>query len=78
MKAWKGDPLGNLIYHRTAQNFNPMMAAAAKVTIAEVDELVEPGTIDADHVVTPSIYVRHIVECPHSEKRIEKLVLRND
>lgn len=78
VKAWKGDRLGNLIYHRTAQNFNPMMAAAAKVTIAEVDELVEPGTFDADHVDTPSIYVRYVVECPHSEKRIEKLVLRND
>ena len=78
VKAWKGDRLGNLVYHRTAQNFNPMMAAAAKVTIAEVDELVDPGTFDPDLVDTPSIYVQHIVECPHSEKRIEKLVLRND
>ena len=78
VKAWKGDRLGNLIYHRTAQNFNPMMAAAASVTIAEVDELVEAGTFDPDSVDTPSIYVQHVVECPHSEKRIEKLVLRND
>ena len=78
VKAWKGDRLGNLIYHRTAANFNPMMAAAAKVTIAEVDELVELGTFNPDHVDTPSIYVQHIVECPHSEKRIEQLVLRND
>lgn len=78
VKAWKGDPTGNLVYHRTAQNFNPMMAAAAEVTIAEVDELVEPGAIDPDHVITPSIYVRHVVECPRSEKRIEKLVLRDE
>ena len=78
VKAWKGDRLGNLVYHRTAQNFNPMMAAAAKVTIAEVDELVETGTLDPDQVATPSIYVRYVVECPDSEKRIEKLVLRDD
>ena len=77
MKAWKGDRLGNLVYHRTAQNFNPMMAAAAQVTIAEVEELVEPGDIDPDHVVTPGIYVQHVVRGAGYEKRIERLVLQD-
>lgn len=77
VKAWKGDRLGNLIYHRTAQNFNPMMAAAAQVTIAEVEELVEPGDVDPDHVVTPGIYVQHVVRGTHYEKRIERLVLQD-
>ena len=77
VKAWKGDRLGNLIYHRTAQNFNPMMAAAARVTIAEVEELVEPGDVDPDHVVTPGIYVQHVVRGTHYEKRIERLVLQD-
>ena len=77
VKAWKGDRLGNLVYHRTAQNFNPMMAAAGRVTIAEVEELVEPGKIDPDHVTTPGIYVQHIVQGTHYEKRIEKVVLRD-
>ena len=77
VKAWKGDRLGNLIYHRTAQNFNPMMAAAAKVTIAEVEELIEPGDIDPDHIVTPGIYVQHVVRGAHYEKRIERLVLQD-
>ena len=77
VKAWKGDRLGNLIYHRTAQNFNPMMAAAAQVTIAEVEELVEPGDIDPDHIVTPGIYVQHVVRGTHYEKRIERMVLQD-
>ncbi len=77
VKAWKGDRLGNLIYHRTAQNFNPMMAAAATVTIAEVEELVEPGEIDPDHIVTPGIYVQHIIEGASYEKRIERVVLQD-
>ena len=77
VKAWKGDRLGNLVYHRTAQNFNPMMAAAAQVTIAEVEELVEPGAIDPDHVVTPGIYVQHVVRGANYEKRIERLVLQD-
>ncbi len=77
VKAWKGDRLGNLIYHRTAQNFNPMMAAAAAVTIAEVEELVEPGEIDADHVVTPGIYVQHLIVGANYEKRIERLVVQD-
>ena len=77
VKAWKGDRLGHLIYHRTAQNFNPMMAAAAKVTIAEIEEIVEPGDIDPDHIVTPGIYVQHVVRGTHYEKRIERLVLQD-
>ena len=77
VKAWKGDRLGNLIYHRTAQNFNPMMAAAGQVTIAEVEEIVDPGTIDPDQVVTPGIYVQHIVKGSNYEKRIERLVLQD-
>src|SRR5918995_303926 len=62
VKAWKGDRLGNLVYRRTARNFNPMMATAARVTIAEVEHLVEPGSIDPDHVITPGIYVKHVVQ----------------
>ena len=77
VKAWKGDRLGNLVYHRTARNFNPMMAAAAQVTIAEVEELVEPGDIDPDHVATPGIYVQHVVQGADYEKRIERLVLQD-
>lgn len=77
VKAWKGDRRGNLVYHRTAQNFNPMMAAAARVTIAEVEELVEPGDIDPDQVVTPGIYVQHVVRGARYEKRIERLALRD-
>jgi len=77
VKAFRGDRLGNLTYHRTAQNFNPMMAAAGQVTIAEVEELVEPGDIDPDHVVTPGIYVQHIIKGATYEKRIEKVVLRD-
>jgi 3-oxoacid CoA-transferase subunit A len=71
VKAWKGDRTGNLVYRKTARNFNPMMATAARVTIAEVEELVEPGQLDPDHVVTPGIYVQRIVEAP-AERRIER------
>ena len=76
VKAWKGDRLGNLIYRRTARNFNPVMATAARVTIAEVEELVEPGAIDPDHVITPGIFVKHILRGDHYEKRIEKRTVR--
>ncbi len=76
IKAWKGDRTGNLIYRKTARNFNPMMAAAARVTIAEVEELVEPGEIDPDRVVTPGVYVKRIVVGKHYEKRIEKRTVR--
>jgi 3-oxoacid CoA-transferase subunit A len=76
VKAWKGDRVGNLIYRRTARNFNPVMATAAKVTIAEVEQLVEPGTIDPDHVITPGIFVKHILQGAGYEKRIEKRTTR--
>jgi len=74
--AWKGDRVGNLAYRRTARNFNPVMATAGGVTIAEVEELVEAGAIDPDHVVTPGIFVRHILQGEKYEKRIEKRTIR--
>jgi len=76
IKAWRGDRLGNLIYRKTARNFNPMMATAARVTIAEVEDLVEPGAIDPDHVATPGIYVHRIVKGEKYEKRIERRTVR--
>jgi 3-oxoacid CoA-transferase subunit A len=76
VKAWKGDRVGNLMYRRTARNFNPVMATAARVTIAEVEQLVEPGAIDPDHVVTPGVFVKHIVQGTKYEKRIEKRTVR--
>ena len=75
--AWKGDRVGNLVYRRTARNFNPVMATAAAVTIAEVEALLEPGSIDPDHVVTPGIFVKHIVRGERYEKRIEKRTVRS-
>jgi 3-oxoacid CoA-transferase subunit A len=76
IKAWRGDRLGNLVYRKTARNFNPMMAAAARCTIAEVEELVEPGVLDPDAVVTPGIFVRRILVCERCEKRIERRTTR--
>jgi 3-oxoacid CoA-transferase subunit A len=76
VKAWKGDRRGNLVYRRTARNFNPVMATAARVTIAEVEQLLEPGEIDPDHVVTPGIFVRYILLGSGYEKRIEKRTVR--
>ena len=72
VKAWKGDRMGNLVYRKTARNFNPMMATAATITIAEIEQLVEPGEIDPDNVVTPGIYVKRVVVGEHFEKRIER------
>src|ERR1700719_4829580 len=72
VKAWKGDTLGNLVYRKTARNFNPMMATAAKITIAEVEHLVEPGELDPDMVHTPSVFVKRIFQGEVFEKRIEK------
>jgi 3-oxoacid CoA-transferase subunit A len=76
VKAWKGDESGNLIYRRTARNFNPMMATAARTTIAEVESLVEPGALDADAIATPGIFVAHILQGAQYEKRIEKRTVR--
>src|SRR4051795_2912593 len=74
--AWKGDREGNLVYRKTARNFNPVMATASKVTIAEIEHLVEPGEIDPDHVVTPGIFVQHVLHGANYEKRIEKRTTR--
>lgn len=71
VKAWKGDTAGNLIYHSTARNFNPVMAMAGKITIAEVEHLVEVGELDPDHIHTPGIYVNRIFQGNNYEKRIE-------
>jgi 3-oxoacid CoA-transferase subunit A len=72
IRAWKGDKWGNLVYRKTARNFNPMMATAAKVTIAEVEHLVEPGELDPDMVHTPSVFVKRIFQGELFERRIEK------
>jgi 3-oxoacid CoA-transferase subunit A len=72
VKAWKGDTMGNLIFHATARNFNPLMAMAGKTTIAEVEELVPAGSLDPDAVHTPGIYVHRIFEGKNYEKRIEQ------
>ena len=78
VKAWKGDRLGNLVYRKAARNFNPIMATAAAITIAEIEHLVEPGELDPDHIVTPGIYVQRVVVGELFEKRIEKRTLRGD
>src|SRR6202521_1620447 len=76
VKAWKGDKEGNLVYRKTARNFNPMMATAAKVTIAEVEHLVEVGELDGDSIHTPSIYVKRIFQGELYERRIERRTVR--
>jgi 3-oxoacid CoA-transferase subunit A len=76
VKAWKGDTMGNLIYRETARNFNPLMAMAGKITIAEVEILVSPGDLDPDSIHTPGIYVHRIFEGNNYEKRIEQRTLR--
>jgi 3-oxoacid CoA-transferase subunit A len=76
VKAWKGDSQGNLIYKDTARNFNPLMAMAAKVTIAEVEELVPDGTLDPNFIHTPGVYIHHIFEGKNYEKRIEQRTVR--
>ncbi len=77
IKAWRGDRYGNLIYRKTARNFNPVMATAADLTIAEVEELVEPGTLDPDHIVTPGIYVDRIIVGAAYRKPIESKFIRS-
>ncbi len=76
IKAWKADRWGNLVFRKTSRNFNPVMATAAHVTIAEVEEIVEPGQLDPDGVHVPSVYVKRIVLTTKREKRIEKRTLR--
>ncbi len=74
--AWKGDTEGNLVYRKTARNFNPMMASAAKVTVAEVEHLVQAGEIDPDHMHTPGIYVKRMIHVPNAVKHIEQRTVR--
>ncbi len=78
IKAWKADKSGNLIYRRTARNFNPMAATAGKITVVEVEEIVENGTFDPDQVHTPGIFIDRIVLNAHPEKRIEQRTLRTE
>jgi 3-oxoacid CoA-transferase subunit A len=78
VKAWKGDTSGNLIYRKTARNFNPIMAMAGKVTIAEVEELVEPGQLNANDIHTPGVFVQRIFQGDHFEKRIEFLTTKDN
>ena len=77
VKAWKGDRLGNLVYRKTTRNFNPMMATAGRITIAEVETLVEPGALDPDQVHTPGIFVQRLFQGTHYEKRIEQRTTRD-
>ena len=76
VKAWKGDRWGNLLYRKTAMNFNPMMATAGRITIAEVEHLVEPGELEPQHIHTPSVYVQRILQGTNYEKRIERRTVR--
>ena len=76
VKAWKADKAGNLVFRKTARNFNPMMATAGKVTVAEVEEIVEIGELDADHIHTPGIFVQRLIQGEH-EKRIEQRTVRS-
>jgi len=74
--AWKGDTEGNLVYRKTARNFNPMMATAGKMTVAEVETLVQPGELNPDHIVTPGVYVKRIIHVPNAVKHIEQRTVR--
>jgi 3-oxoacid CoA-transferase subunit A len=74
--AWKGDTEGNLVYRKTARNFNPVMATAGRVTVAEVEHLVKPGEIDPDHIITPGIFVQRLLHVPNAAKRIEQRTTR--
>ena len=77
VKAWKADPLGNLVFRKTARNFNPIVAAAGKITIAEVEEIVEIGELDPDEIHTPGIYVQRVLQGTNYKKKIEKLTVAN-
>ena len=74
--AWKGDAEGNLVYRKTARNFNPMMATASKITVAEVEQLVQPGSIEPDHIITPGVYVKRMIHVPDAVKHIEQRTVR--
>ena len=74
--AWMGDTEGNLVYRKTARNFNPMMATAGKVTVAEVEHLMQPGEINPDHIITPGVYVKRMIHVPNAVKHIEQRTVR--
>ena len=74
--AWQGDTEGNLVYRKTARNFNPMMATAAKITVAEVEHLYEPGQINPDHIITPGVFVQRMIHVPNAKKHIEQRTVR--
>jgi 3-oxoacid CoA-transferase subunit A len=74
--AWRGDTEGNLVYRMTARNFNPIMATAAKLTVAEIEELVEPGTLNPDHIITPGVFVKRMIKLESCDKRIEQRTTR--
>ncbi len=74
--AWKGDTEGNLVYRKTARNFNPMMATAGRMTVAEVENLVQPGEINPDHIITPGVYVKRMIHVPDAVKHIEQRTVR--
>jgi 3-oxoacid CoA-transferase subunit A len=76
VKAWKADKAGNLVYRKTARNFNPMVAAAARVCVAEVEQIVETGDLDPEAIHTPGIFVKRVVVNPNPEKRIEQRTVR--
>jgi 3-oxoacid CoA-transferase subunit A len=78
VKAWKGDPYGNLVYRKSARNFNPMVATCGRVTIAEVEHLVGPGELEPDHIHTPSVFVQRLIVAVQNEKRIEQRVVRKE
>jgi 3-oxoacid CoA-transferase subunit A len=78
VKAWRGDPYGNLVYRKSARNFNPMVASCAHVTVAEVEDLVAPGALDPDHIHTPGIFVQRLINSTRNEKRIEKRTVRQE
>ena len=77
VKAWKADPYGNLVYRKSARNFNPMAATCGRVTIADVEQLVDPGAIDPDHVHTPGVFVQRLIRATCNEKRIEQRTTRS-
>jgi len=74
--AWMGDTEGNLVYRKTARNFNPMMATAGRMTVAEVEHLMQPGDIDPDHIITPGVYVKRMIHVPNATKHIEQRTVR--
>jgi 3-oxoacid CoA-transferase subunit A len=78
VKAWRGDAKGNLVYRKTARNFNPMVATCGRMTVAEVEEMVPTGALDPDHIHTPGIFVQRLIVCTLNDKRIEKRVIRRE